>query len=117
MASSDNRNSVEDRRECANRAGTTIEYTEKEMALTKEKARAKSKFTRARNKLSSLLEEEQPSRRTVQDVCSSLDTWMEHAIEVMEKLSDLYIKYAELEKGSKVVTEMEKLEIEIFGSK
>ena len=28
------------------------------------------------------------------------------------KLSDLYIKYAELEKGSKVVTEMEKLEIE-----
>ena len=30
----------------------------------------------------------------------------------MEKLSDLYIKYAELEKGSKVVTEMEKLEIE-----
>ena len=33
-------------------------------------------------------------------------------MEVMEKLSDLYIKYVELEKGSKVVTEMEKLEIE-----
>ena len=112
MASLDNRNSVEDRRECADRAGTTIEYTKKEMALKKEKARAKSNITRARNKLSSLLEEEQPSRRTVQDVCSSLDTWMEHAMEVMEKLSDLHIKCAELEKGSKVVTEMEKLEVE-----
>ena len=33
-------------------------------------------------------------------------------MEVMEKLSDLYIKYAELEKGSKVVMEMEKIEIE-----
>ena len=98
MASSNNRNSVEDRRECADRAGTTIEYTEKETALKKEKARAKSNLTRAGNKLSSLLEEEQPSRRAVQDVCSRLDIWMEHAMEVIEKLSDLYIKYAELEK-------------------
>ena len=112
MASSDKRNSVEDSRECTDRAGTTIEYTERETALKKEKARAKSNFTRARNKLSSLLEKEQPSRQTVQDVCSSLDIWMEHAMEVMEKLSDLYIKYSELEKDSKVATEMEKLEIE-----
>ena len=33
-------------------------------------------------------------------------------MEVMEKLSDLYIKYEELENGSKVVTEMEKIEVE-----
>ena len=51
MASSNNRNSVEDRRECADRAGTTIDYTEKETALKKEKARAKSNLTRAGNKL------------------------------------------------------------------
>ena len=92
MASSDNRNSVEDRRECADRAGTTIEYTEKETALKKEKARTKSNFTRARNKLSSLLEEEQPSRRTVQDVCSNLDTWMEHAMGGNGKIIGLVYK-------------------------
>ncbi|MCG7879401.1 MAG: hypothetical protein N0C90_24170 [Candidatus Thiodiazotropha endolucinida] len=89
-----------------------MEYTEKITALKKEKARAKMNFTRAQNKLSSLLEEDQPSRQTVQDVCSSLDTRLEHAMVVMEKLSDLYKKNGELDKGSKVVTEMEKLEVE-----
>ncbi|MCG8049058.1 MAG: DUF1759 domain-containing protein, partial [Candidatus Thiodiazotropha endolucinida] len=100
------------RRECADRTSTNMEYTEKITALKKEKARAKMNFTRAQNKLSSLLEEDQPSRQTVQDVCSSLDTRLEHAMVVMEKLSDFYKKNGELDKGSKVVTEMEKLEVE-----
>ena len=113
MASSENKNHLEDRGECADRTCTNVEYTERVTALKREKARAKSNFTRARNKLASLLQEDQPSRREVQDVCSSLDTWMEQAMEVMEKLSDLYKKYEELENGSKVVTEMEKIEVEI----
>lgn len=93
--------------------GTTIEYSEMETALKKEKARAKSNFTRAKNKILSLIEgEELPRRRALQDACYGMDTWMERAMETMSSLSDLYSKHKERDKDKKVVMEMEKLESE-----
>ena len=111
MASSEHRVGSEDRGKYADHAGTIIEYSEMETALKKEKARAKSNFTRARNKLLSLIEaQELPSHRGVQDASSSVDNWLGTATETMASLSDLYIKHKELENGNKVVIEMEKIE-------
>lgn len=113
MASSGKRINSEDRRESTDRAGTIAEYTERETVLKKEKARAKSDFTRARNKLSALLEKQDlQSRRAVQDACSNMDSRLEIAMDIMISLSDLYMKHNDLEKGKKVVAEMEKLEDE-----
>ena len=82
MASSAVTTNSEDRRESTDRVGTKDEYTEREATLRREKGRAKYNLTRARNKLSSILgEPELPSRRTVQDACSSLDTCMDIAME------------------------------------
>lgn len=113
MASSEHGIGSNGREENIDRTGTIIEYSEKETTLKREKARAKSNVIRVRNKLLAMIEEEElPSRRAVQDACSSLDSWMENAMETMASLSDLYIKHKELEKGKKVVIEMEKLEDE-----
>ena len=117
MASTDNRNSVQNRRQSVVCADTTIEYTEEVMALKVEKTRAKSNFTRVRNKLASQLEQDLPSRRTIREICSSLDTWMEFAMKILENLSDLYIRYNELKKGSKVVTGNGEARKRIFCSK
>ena len=58
-------------------------YSEMETTLKKKKkkkknARAKSNFTRARNK-----EQEFPFRRAVQDASSSLENWLETALETI----------------------------------
>ena len=68
------------------------------------------KFTRARNKLSSLLGgQELPSRRTIQDACSSLETCMGTAIELITSLSELYMSVKDFEKEIKVSAEMKSL--------
>ena len=75
--------------------------------------REKSNFTRAKNKLLSLIEgDELPSRRALQDAGSSMDTWMGKAMETTSSLSDLCTKYKEKEQDRKVFMEMEKLESE-----
>ena len=91
MASSAVTTNSEDRRESTECVGTKDEYTEREGTLRREKGRAKYNLTQARNKLSSILwEPELPSRRTVQDACSSLDTCMDIPMEVITSLSELY---------------------------
>ena len=98
----------EDRRELIDRGGTKDEYTEREATLRRKKGRAKYNLTRARNKLSSILgEPELPSRRTVQDACSSVDTCMDIAMEVITTLSELYSSVKDFEKERKVSAEME----------
>ena len=78
MASSDVSTNSEDHGVFADRTDTVIGYSVKETALKKEKARAKSDFTRTRNKLSALLQNlNLPSRQAVQDACSNMDSRME----------------------------------------
>ena len=108
MASSAVTTNSEDCRESTDRVGTKDEYTEREAMLRSEKGRAKYNLTRAQNKLSSILgEPELPSRRTVQDACSSLDICMDIAMEVITSLSELYSSVKDFEKERKVSTEMD----------
>ena len=53
-ATSDQGIGSDGRRKCTDRTGTAIEYLEMETTLKRDKAQAKSNFTRARNKLPSL---------------------------------------------------------------
>ena len=92
-----------------------VDITEQETELKKNKARAKTNFTRYGNKLFLLLgEQDLPSRRAVQNACEQIDYCLETAIEVMASLSDLYIQTKALDKGKKIVTEMEKTEAELY---
>ena len=110
MASSAIRTNSEDPGESTVRVGTKDEYTERGATLRREKGRAKYNFTRARNKLSSLLgEPELPNRRTVQDACSSLDTCMDTAMEVITSLSELYTSVKDFKKEKKISAEMDML--------
>ena len=76
--------------------GTIGDFTEIEASLKREKARAKSNFTRLKNKVLFLIEQrELPSHQEIQDACSRMDSSMESAIDVMTSLSELYTKYKE----------------------
>ena len=110
MASSAIRTNSEDRGELTDRVGTKDEYTEREATLRREKGRAKYNFTRVRNKLSPLLgEPELPNRRTVQDACSSLDTCMDTAMEVITSLSELFTNVKDFKKEKNISAEMDML--------
>ena len=110
MASSAVTTNSEDRRKSTDRVGSKDEYTEKEAKLRREKGRAKYNLTRAQNKLSSILgEPELSSSRTVQDACSSLDTCMDIAMQVITSLSELYSSVKDFEKERKVSAEMDKI--------
>ena len=74
-----------------------------ETEFKKDKTRAKSNFTRSRNKLLLLVEEQaMPSLTGVRDACQKMDTCMEIAMEVLARFSDFYIKNKQLQK-SKIV--------------
>ena len=93
--------------------GTTGDFTDMEASLKREKARAKSNFTRLKNKVLFLIEQrELPSHQEIQDACSRMDSSMESAMDVMTSLSELYTKYKEKGKNDKVILEMEKLDDE-----
>ena len=81
--------------------------------LKQEKAKDKSVFTRVKNKLLYLLDEEgYPSRREVKQVCQKLGEVQERAMKTMEKLSQGYLRIKEKEKRKKLGDEMDKLEVE-----
>ena len=102
MALSENKIITEDR-------GNTIDFAGLETEFKKDKARAKSNFTRSRNKLLILFEQEDiPSRREVRNACHSMDTCLEIVMGVLSNISDFYTKYIELQKKRLVVKEMEK---------
>ena len=76
-----------------------------------EKSRAKSSFTRVKNKLLFLVESEDiGTSREVHEACNKLDTCLEEALDVMARLSGQYSKNKEKEKGLKVALESDKLE-------
>ena len=108
MASSENKIITEDRGNIVDLAGLETEFK-------KDKARAKSNFTRSRNKLLILFEQEDmPSRIGVRNACHSMDTCLEIVMGVLSNFSDFYTKYNELQKSRLVVKKMEKIEEDFY---
>ena len=99
MATSENRIDIANFRE------SNVDVTRLEMEFKK-----KIKFTRARNKLYSLIDnEEGPSRRTIEEACRKMDSCMDIVLEELSNFSDFYLENNELQKSQKIVYEMESL--------
>jgi len=82
-------------------------------SLKQQKAKDKSAFTRIKNKLLSLLDEEDyPSWWEVKAVCQKLCEVQERTMSTMEELSQEYLSSKEKEKRKKLTDEMDKLEAE-----
>ena len=97
---------------------TSIELSEAEKVteLKKEKSTSKSSFTLYRNRLLLLIEEHGVPRTEVNRACRKMDSYMKSSMEVMSQLSDIYIRNKQLDKATKSVTEMEKLEEEFHSA-
>ena len=97
------------------RYGNITDVAGLEVQYKKDKSKTKANFTRARNSLLMLLEEQDlPSRREVKGACDKMDSCMELAMKVLENFSDYYIQNGNLQKGQKIVNEMEKIEEEFY---
>ena len=108
MDSSENGNVVGDR-------GNIVDVTLLENQFKKDKCRAKSNFTRLRNTLLQLVDEEDmPSRRVVKEACRKMDTYLEIVMGVLSKLLDFYIKNGEIQKDKKLIKEMENIEEDYY---
>ena len=78
-----------------------------------DKARQKSSFTRIKNKLPRMPDEQDyPIRREIKEMCHQLSDAQERAMETMHRLSMEYALLKDREKRKKVVEEMDKLELE-----
>ena len=95
--------------------GNIIDVEGLELQYKKDKSRTKANFTRTRNSLLILLEEQDlPSRREVKGACDKMDGCMELVMKVLENFSEYYIQNGNLQKGQKIVNEMEKIEEEFY---
>ena len=82
-------------------------------SLKQQKAKDKSAFTRIKNKLLSLLgEEDYPSRREVKADCQRLCGVQKRPMSTMEELSQEYLSSKGKEKRKKLTNEMDRLEVE-----
>ena len=98
MASSEN----------ADGRSAAVDVVKLEAEYKKDKAPAKSNFSRAKGKLTSLLgQQELPSCRDVQDACKRMDSCAELAKDVLTNFSEFYIKINE---SMRVSNEMEKID-------
>ena len=81
--------------------------------LKQQKAKDKTAFTKNKNKLLSLLDEEvYPSRREVKVACQMLCEVQERTMSTMEELSQEYLRSKEKEKRKRLTDEMDRLEVE-----
>ena len=111
MASSENGINGDDLRERGDPTGTAGALTDMEAELKREKFRAKSSFTRIKNKVLFLIDQpEKPGYREIQEACNRLDNAMESAMDVMTRLSELFDKNKQKQLSDKVMLEMEKLD-------
>ena len=95
MDSSDNGIVVGDR-------GNIVDDTRLENQFKKDKCRTKSNFTRSRNNLLLLVEEQDmPSHRAVKEAYRIMDSCLELVIEVLTIFSEFYTKNWELQKDKK----------------
>ena len=94
---------------------TSGEIEERIEDLKQDKARQKSSFTRIKNKLLRMLDEQDyPSRREIKEMCHQLSDAQERAMETMHRLSMEYALLKDRQKRKKVVEEMDKLELEFL---
>lgn len=94
-----------------------VDVTKFEAEYKKDKARAKLNFSRAKNKVLSLLEQQElPSRRKVQDSCRRMDTCSELAIDVLTNFSEFYIGNNEMQKRGRDSNGMEKMDDEYIST-
>ena len=92
---------------------TTVDVTRLEAEYKKDKARVKSNFSRARGKITSLLEDQAlPSRRDVLDACRKMDSCSEIATDVLTNFAEFYIRIGEVQKSMRVSNEIEKMDEE-----
>ena len=98
-------------------SGNIIDVAGLEIQHKKDKARTKANFTRARNSLLMLLEQQDlPSRREVKVACDKMDGCMDLVMKVLANFSDFYIQNSNLQKGQRIVNEMEKIEEEFYSA-
>ena len=82
-----------------------------EAEYKKDKARVKSSFSRAKNRLIGLLDQQVlPSRNEVQDACRRMDSCAELATDVLTTFSEFYIRINEMQISMRVSNEAEKLD-------
>ena len=94
---------------------TSGEIEERIDDFKQDKARQKSSFTRIKNKLLRMLDEQDyPSWREIKEMCHQLSDVQERAMETMHRLSMEYALLKDREKRKKVVEEMNKLELEFL---
>ncbi|MEW8314928.1 MAG: DUF1759 domain-containing protein, partial [Candidatus Thiodiazotropha endolucinida] len=93
--------------------GTACGFADNEAELKRGKFRAKSAFTRIKNKVLFLIDQPQkPEYREIQEACNKMDSAMESAMDVMTRLSDIYGKNKQNHQENKVILEMETLDNE-----
>ena len=91
-------------------AETAVEKDDRLCDLKQQKARAKSAFTRAKNHLLHLLDDQDmPSRREVKESRKKLITVQEKLIDNLSALSD---EYSDLKNRQKITGEIEKIDLE-----
>ena len=82
-----------------NHPGALCHFEEMEVQFKKDKTRVKSNFTRSRNELLNLLDQDDfPCRKEVCQACQNMDTCQAIAIEVLTHFSDFYTKNGEKQK-------------------
>ena len=87
-----------------------MDFMDMETSLKLEKTRAKSNFTRIKNKLLFLVEGDGAgTSREVRDACEKLDLKFEITLDVITRLSGLYMGNKDTDKARKVAQESEKL--------
>ncbi|MCG8047951.1 MAG: hypothetical protein N0E48_20420, partial [Candidatus Thiodiazotropha endolucinida] len=76
--------------------GTVGKFKDLEADLKREKCRAKSNFTKAKNKVLFLIDQqEKTDHREIQEACIKMDDRMDSAMDVMTNLSELYARNKE----------------------
>ena len=103
----------EERNDVDNQPGGSgnMDFTDMETSLKLEKTRAKSNFTRFKNKLLFLVEGDGAgSSREVRDACETLDLKFEITLDVITRLSGLYMGNKDTDKARKVAQESDQLE-------
>ena len=87
------------------------------MKFKKDKRRGQSNFTRARNKLLSLIDNhEGPSHPAIEEACRKMDSWIDIVLEVLYNFSDFYQENNDQQKSKKLVCEMKKNEEEFYSA-
>ena len=97
--------------------GTLGNFEEMEIQFKKDKARVKSNFTRSRNKVLNLFDQDDVlSRKDVCQARQNMDTCEAIAIEVLSNLADFYTKYSEVKKSKLIVRKMDRIEDDFYAT-